>query len=275
VNKKNFNWRGFISLYITISFLVMSVSGIILFFSPPGRIAHWSYWEFLWLTKEGWQAVHTIFTFIFIVMTGFHIYFNWKPLIAYLKTKFQTQVKLRKELLFAVLFSFVIFAMTLLGTPPFSTVMDFGEDLSNSWGNSDTEPPVPHAEELTLIAFAEVIKLPLPDLIEKLNKSGFKVNDGTITVQKLADQNNAAPSDIFKMLKEDNSEKIIHRSIGSGYGRKTIAELCKDLQITPEEGIALLEAKNISAKADEKVKNVAERYRLIPVDIMNILKGSL
>lgn len=82
-----FNWRSFLSVYMGFSFLIMTVTGIILYIAPPGRVAHWSNWTLAGLLKEEWQAIHTIFTFIFIAAGVLHIIFNWKPLLSYLRKK--------------------------------------------------------------------------------------------------------------------------------------------------------------------------------------------
>ena len=46
--------RGLISLLTAMSFLIMSISGIVLFIVPQGRIANWIDWRFLALTKGQW-----------------------------------------------------------------------------------------------------------------------------------------------------------------------------------------------------------------------------
>lgn len=269
---KKFNWRGFVSLYITISFIVMAISGIILYFSPPGRVALWSYWTFIGLSKAGWQAVHTIFTFIFIVMGIFHIYFNWKPLMAYLKNKIKSKTKLRTELTSAVIISVLIFAFTVYEVPPFSTVMDFGETLSESWEDEQTEPPIPHAEELTLQEFADVIKMPMPELLEKLTQNGFKLSSQNITIQELADQNNVAPNKIYLAVKNERISNLTYETVGSGFGRKTLIALCEEIGISVEEALSKLEQNNIEATGDEKIKEIAQRSEMLPIDIVNIIK---
>ena len=66
-DKKPFKLRAFISVYMTITSILIAISGIILYIAPPGRIAHWSYWSMLGLTKDEWQGIHIIFTFILVV----------------------------------------------------------------------------------------------------------------------------------------------------------------------------------------------------------------
>ena len=65
--RKKFNWRAFNSLYIVYSFIILSLSGFVLFIAPPGRIANWTNLTIMGFTKHEWQAIHIIFTFLFFI----------------------------------------------------------------------------------------------------------------------------------------------------------------------------------------------------------------
>jgi len=127
--KTKFSWRAFTSLYITLSFIVMIISGIILYIAPPGRIAKWAYIPILGFEKDQWQALHTIFTFLFIIANGFHLYFNWKPFLSYLSDKRKQFFRIKRELLSAIFITAGIFYLVLLNAQPFKTVTEFGESI--------------------------------------------------------------------------------------------------------------------------------------------------
>ncbi|MBE0460642.1 MAG: DUF4405 domain-containing protein, partial [Candidatus Aminicenantes bacterium] len=63
-------FRAFISLSILWSFLVEAISGIVLYITPVGRVANWTNWKFLGLTKQNWEAIHTIFGYVFLLFAG-------------------------------------------------------------------------------------------------------------------------------------------------------------------------------------------------------------
>ncbi|MCP5063573.1 MAG: DUF4405 domain-containing protein [Ignavibacteriae bacterium] len=269
---KDFNWRSFTSLYITFSFIIMVISGIILFFAPPGRIAHWSYWAFFGLTKTEWQNIHTIFTFLFIVAGGFHIYFNWKPLMFYLKNKTQSSIKIKSELTYAIVASLLICILTLSNVPPFSTVLDFGEYLTNSWEDESNTPPTSHAEQLNLTEFALLIDSDKKQMIQKLRSSGFSINNDDATLEEIAQENSITPSHILEVLnikseKPNNSSN----SSGRGYGRKSVEDVCEEAGITIDEGLLRLMNKNISANKRDNIKNIALKNEMLPSDVFNII----
>lgn len=274
--KKKFSFRAFISLYIVISFLIMTLSGIILFLSPPGRVANWTNWKYFGLLKSEWQAVHTIFTFIFVIAILFHIFFNWRSILAYLKTKIDSKLKPRKEIILAIIVSALIFILTLNKVVPFSSVMAFGESLKDSWSTQTSEPPIPHAEEQSLTKFAQTINLPKDNLVSSLKSKGVKIQNDSITIGELSKNNNLTPSELYKIVSE-TSGKAIHvqtQGQGRGYGRKTISQICSEVNLTAEEGINRLKLAGYIAEKDEKLKDVATRYNLTPVDIANVLTNS-
>jgi hypothetical protein len=75
------------SLTAMISFLVLIVNSVVLYIVPHGRVARWADWRLWGLSREQWEAQHTIIGLLFLVAIFFHTYYNWKPLVAYLKNK--------------------------------------------------------------------------------------------------------------------------------------------------------------------------------------------
>ncbi|HOI30456.1 MAG TPA: DUF4405 domain-containing protein [Melioribacteraceae bacterium] len=272
--KKRFSWRGFISLYITISFLIIIVSGIILYFAPPGRVANWSYWRFLGLLKSQWQSVHTIFTFIFIIAAGFHLFYNWKPFVAYLKTKFESKIKLRLELIFSIIVILIFFVMVIYDFAPFKSVMDFGEQLKESWSNDSNEPPIPHAEDLLLTEFSSIIKMSADEIKNRLGNENISVPSEDISIKEIAKLNNISPNRIYNLLKRTGSNSNAAAGEGRGFGRKTIQEICIENDINVETAIANLKLKGIEAGLDDKLKDIALRHNLMPVEVANIALGT-
>ena len=47
------NFKGLTSFLTLSGFILMTVTGIVLFFEPEGRIAYWTNWTFWGLTKSG------------------------------------------------------------------------------------------------------------------------------------------------------------------------------------------------------------------------------
>lgn len=82
-----FKFRGFTSFLMFFSFLISLVSGIVLYFPPQGKIAHWTHWTFWGLDKEMWGFLHINSSLVFFVIAILHLYYNWKVLFCYAKKK--------------------------------------------------------------------------------------------------------------------------------------------------------------------------------------------
>ncbi|MBK7105620.1 MAG: DUF4405 domain-containing protein [Ignavibacteriae bacterium] len=267
----NFNFRKFISFYIAISFIVMLISGIVLFFAPPGRVANWSYWAVFGFTKTQWQSIHTIFTFLFIAAGSFHIYFNWKTLMFYLKSHKKPVPKIRVEFALSVIISFLVLLLTLNNIPPFSNFLEFGEYLKESWENEINSPPVAHAEILTLSEFSKITNIPVKQIKDKLQDSNILISNESLTLNEIAETNKLTPNELYNIIKNEKNEVVGNLQNQKGYGRKTIEEVCSELNINIESALQNLRNKNISADASDKLKNIANENNLLPIDVYNII----
>lgn len=268
--KKKFNWKAFISLYISFSFIIMIVSGVILYLAPAGRIAKWTHIYILGLEKDAWQAIHIIFTFLFIIASGFHIWYNWKPFVSYLRNKMQQKFSLRKELIASFLITMLLFVFTLLELPPFSSLIELGEDLTDSWSTEQTEPPAPHAESMTFDALAKTINKPVEGLLANLNQNNIIAQQDEI-VRDVAEKYNLTPMELFKKMKTFKTTDSSSPYSGRGLGRKTMREICKTVQIDLENSLLLLKDNGINAGAEMTLKNIAGEYDMKPIDIMKII----
>ena len=264
-----FNKKAFTSFLTLFVWIILILTGIVLYFSPPGRIAHWVEWEFLGLIKEEWQAIHTIFSFLFIIIGGLHLYFNWVVFWSYLKSKVQKGIKMQRELVWSGSLVIVTLVLILLQVPPFQTIMDFGEYLSDSWSNEQSEPPIPHAEMLTLSEYANKTGRDLGELLHSLKNLAVQPVDTSLTIEQLARINKLSPRDLIARL----SEQPTGNQQYLGYGRKTFSEVCQELGISREIALQRLSEKDIFVSEDDILKNIAEEHDMKPIDIIEIIKG--
>lgn len=270
--KKKFYWRAFISFYVVISFLLIAISGIILYITPPGRVANWTNWQFLFLSKHEWQSVHTILSFIFVISAGFHVYFNWKVLVTYLRTKLQEGMKMKRELALSSIIILAVITLTLVNAPPFSTVMDFGADISNSWGKTLSEPPIPHAELLTLKEYSAKTNIPYDDIISNLKNAGIEVTNDESTIEAIAAQYNLTPAQLAQKIMVGKKPKVAIAE-GGGYGRKSVQDVCEQLDIPIELGLERLKTNGINTEPHSSLKDIANENDLTPIQIVKLINS--
>ena len=268
-----FHWKVFVSFYVVFSFLALAVSGIVLYVAPPGRIANWSVWQLLLLSKAQWQAVHTIVALLFLVAAGFHIYFNWKVLVAYVKSKLQTGIRMKRELAAATLAGAAILVVSIAGVPPFGTVMDVGEEIKNSWSTASSEPPVPHAELMTVAKLSETVKIPAEKALANLGKQGITVTQPAMTVQQIADEHGLTPQQVYQKIQSDDAKPTVSLAEGGGWGRMTVGQVCERAKVPVDEGLARLQAAGVEATAATAIRELATARGRTPLDIARIIAG--
>jgi|WetSurMetagenome_2_1015567.scaffolds.fasta_scaffold280836_1 hypothetical protein len=272
--RRNTQWRSLTTFLVVMIFMVIAATGIILYITPPGRVANWSGWRLLGLTKAQWQAAHTIFAFLFVLAAGVHLYFNWKVLLGYLRTKIDMERKYGRELVAAFVIVLTIFTLTVNHAAPFGTVMDIGEDLKNGWSSVTNEPPVPHAELLTLMELSKKAGFPLETIRATLKSEGFAVQHDSVTLQVLAQQKGITPQEVYNRIKSHNtrgSRSMIGE--GGGYGRKSVMEICQQLNIPFEDALRRLESRSIKATAQSNVRELAMANGMTPSNLVRLIAG--
>ena len=212
-DRKPFHLRGFFSLLLFCSFTLLLISGIVLYITPKGRVAHWTGWTLLGLGKEDWSAIHITLTVVVLIASGFHLYYNWGIFWGYITRKAQGSLNLKREMILAIALCVITVAGTLFNVPPFGTIIQWNDDIKDYWEARAEAPPIPHAEILTIEQLAFEVGMPLEEVIERLSAAGVSVDDPLITVERLAIAHGMTPSGLFDIIQPQP------RGMGGGGGR--------------------------------------------------------
>jgi len=197
---KGFNFRGFISLSLTLAFFVLAATGLVLYIIPPGRVAFWINWKLLGMTKGNWSAVHTIFSFAVIALSVIHLTLNWRALVKHMRSKVACGLGLRKELGISLVLVGAVFAGALFELPPFGSALEFGASVKNSWEEGAPVAPAPHTELKTVEEVVNDFGMRLDMVLDKLEKNGVSGTEPGITLKELAAENNIPPSELYAIM---------------------------------------------------------------------------
>lgn len=130
--KKEFNKRAFASVFGGFAFIIMALTGLALFSAPTCRIARdigWTIWGY---SKEEMEALHVCFAIIFAIVAIYHIYLNWASIKRYFQGKASQAVGFRAEWLAALIICVIVYAGTVGGAWPFSSLLDWHESYKHS-----------------------------------------------------------------------------------------------------------------------------------------------
>jgi hypothetical protein len=274
-NNKKFSWRGWTTFVVTISFIVDTLSGIILYIAPHGRIANWTNWKIWGLSKDEWIDVHTIFGYILLFIVVLHLYYNWRMFWNWIWSKIRKAVNLKWELITSAIVCLLIFLGTIWNIPPFSSTMELGEHFKESWEEAKTDLPQAHAEALSLEEFASKTGVSVDQILEAFKAKGYNVKSTTQTLKEIARENNVSPEDLYEAVKAKAAKpKVQKYGQGSGMGQKTVEAICGEIGVPLDEALSRLKKKGISADPGDKMKEVASKADKTPMDILNIIQGN-
>lgn len=274
-NKKVFNLRSFTSFTLVISTIIMSWSGFVLYIAPPGRIANWGTWKLMLFTKTEWQALHTIFSYLFFILFIIHLFFvNWRAFLTYFKSKLKAGLNRKWELGTAVFLSSLVFMGTLRSWTPFGPVMTFGEKAKAGWEGKFESPPVLHMEIYTIDQLSSVFdSIPSAELLKTLNDSGIIATQTELTIRQIADENHTTPSAIYEILASKYKKKLNSPvgEIPQGIGRYTVKMTAEKSGKDVSELIRIIKDNGIDAEGDTSLRSIADQLGMSPRELYSLL----
>lgn len=283
MRKNKQSTRSLIAFLVTWSFLVLTVTGIVLSIVPQGRVAYWVHWSLAGMEKEQWGWVHMMFGGVFIVTGVLHLYYNWKPFKLYFADRVKGHLEMKREIVVATALTLTILLLSVFNLPPASWVIQLNEWVKAAWISSpELEPPFGHAEEVSLAGLARRMDLDLPQMLEALQEKGIAFDSQRDSLDKIARANDTTPVVLYGLIRQYEKpgsagdtpltpEALEAKYAGTGLGRKSLAELCQTVGIELSQGLSRLNAAGIAAQADETAREVADRHDLSPIDLLKIM----
>ena len=274
-----FNWRATVSLLVASGFLVMAITGIMLYVAPPGRVANWTDWTLLWLTKDQWAAVHISSSLVFVLAGLMHLVMNRKPFFNYLHTRFHGHEMPRAEGVVAVVAVVALVWGTLANVPPISFLLDLNERAKLMWSTGvDAEPPFGHAEEVSLTDLASRDRFDAAAALGALEAEGLEVAMGAeTTLRQIAEDNGRSPAEVYRVIRTARAATapaagwtpaaVESRFAGGGMGRLTVAQLAAEAGIGLDEAQARLAALGLPTAAETRLRQVADALGLETLEL--------
>lgn len=270
--------RKITSLTATLAFILMLLTSIILYIVPQGRVAYWADWRMWGLTKTQWGDIHINVGLLFLMALCAHIYFNWKPLVAYLKNRSRQIKVFTPSFNVALVVCLLTVAGTLFMAPPFSWVLDWNTSLKDAGAKKYGEPPYGHAELSSLDTFSKKMGIDTAVAKGRLAKAGYEVAGGDQTLQTIASINATTPKALYEAMKgytgATPGREGLPETAPPGTGRLTLAEICTTYRLDAAELLAALKTKNISATATDSMRDIAQRHGMGPADLYEVVKSA-
>ena len=143
------------SITLAFSGLVLLITSIVLYIGPPSHVGHFSPWRFWGLSKHHWGAVHLNGGILFCIAMLLHVYYNWKPLISYIKQKKnRTSTRNYVPVAISLLLTLFVCAGSYQNAAPMKQIMDYARGLKTQLIQKYGSPPygTSSAYSITVIA---------------------------------------------------------------------------------------------------------------------------
>jgi hypothetical protein len=268
------NLRKITSLTAFLSFIILLLTSIVLYVVPEGRVAYWSDWKWMGLSKSQWGALHINFGFLFILAGIIHIYLNWKPILQYLKDR------AKKIKIFTASFNIalVLTVLCAFGTyftlPPFSWVLSIGEAFKDAGSKTYGEPPYGHAELSSLKLLCNRLGLDVEASLKGLQDANIQFQSETQTILEIAQINGLTPKDVYEAMLPKMDETSVLKMPEfpePKVGKQTLSEVCTTYGLDISAVINGLAQNGIEAKPEMTFKEVADGSGMSAPDLYSII----
>jgi hypothetical protein len=188
--------RKIVSLTALVSFLLTIVTSFVLYIAPQGRIAYWSDWHLLGLTKTQWGNLHINLGTLFLIALCLHIYNNWKPITVYL-SKARKVVVMTRECCLAVAIALLVGLGTYFECSAFFEFPGCQRTHQGCGRPEIRRAAYGHAELSTLGTLATKAGLTPEQALTALQKAGFPADSATETLLELSRRHQVSPQRLF------------------------------------------------------------------------------
>jgi len=292
--------RRVVTLTVFVSFFFLALSGVMLFLSPQGRVAYWSGWTLLGLTKDQFSAVHTTFMVLFLTVGIWHIVLNWKPITGYLKDRSRQIRIFTPESTVALALGALFLVGPLAGLPPFKQFLDAGVEVKDYWEAASGSPPWGHAEENSLQRFCRgmedferlesrrLVAIDCDAALAQIRAEGLAVEGLDQRLVDIAETNGTTPQAVAAMVMSvarplapeeaaaaliPSIEDVRFQRPYSGLGRMTLTEYAAEYGYDLAEIQRVLLAAGWELGPDARLRDEAGRLGTDPEGIVDVLNA--
>ena len=268
--------RKTVSVFAFLNFFMVLLTSIVLYIVPHGRVAYWANWQLWGLSKDQWGAIHINCGLFFLLALAIHIYFNWKPLVFYIRDRARRIMGGgTRELYMAAGLLVLCVAGTHFQIAPFSTILRINETIKAAAAKKYGEPPYGHAELSSIRSFCMKMGIDAPLGLQNIKTVGFSAHSLDQTLKEIADANNVAPQVIYLAMKPDNRQRIVRpkketslpESPPTGMGNLALADLCSRYDLDAKKVVMQLATDGIQADKEMTIKQIAMTSKMSPMDV--------
>ncbi|WP_320170927.1 DUF4405 domain-containing protein [Maridesulfovibrio sp.] len=268
-------FRKITSLTSFFSIIVLTITSIVLYIVPHGRVAYWADWTLLGLSKDQWGDIHICTGVLFLAASILHIWLNWKPIIAYLRKKAGAANFSSPAFFISLAITLFVAVGALAGLPPMRQVLEFSSSIKMNGELKYGAPPYGHAELSSLAVFCKRTGLDVQKAAESLKNAGVKLASPGETIISIAGKAGITPKELHAIMLKDQPEAVeaavpAHEpgstmksgsagvtGGGSGIGRMSLEMYCSRNNLDLDTALGILREKGAVVDKSTTIREIA------------------
>ncbi|WP_034602871.1 DUF4405 domain-containing protein [Maridesulfovibrio frigidus] len=278
-------FRKITSLVSFFSIIILSITSVVLYLVPQGRVAYWANWNLLGLSKEQWGDIHICTGVLFLVASILHIWLNWKPIMAYLKKKSGAANFSSPAFFISLIITLYVVIGAVAGVPPMNNILEFSAHLKDQGAVKYGVPPYGHAELSSLGVFCKRMGLDADKAIASLKAAQIAVESPKQSLKELAGKAGITPKELHEIILKDQpgatkktdshkkneathendakakpapkNEAHENGAAGMGLGKLTLEQYCERQNIELNTALAILEKEGAVVDKSTPIRDIA------------------
>lgn len=194
--------RKTVSLILCWSGIYVIITSVILYIGPPTHVGHFSDWRMLSLSKCQWNALHVTTGFLFSMAMIFHVFYNWRPIINYLKNTKKEFVVLTKPFILSLSITLYISIGTILNWTPMDHIIKWSKANKIAHVRNIGTPPFGPAEDAPLESIIMYMGWDVDSSITALHDEELYIDSPKISLKRIAHDNNISTGIVIDIMKK-------------------------------------------------------------------------
>jgi hypothetical protein len=274
--------RKIASMTMLVSLVLLVLNSIVLYVVPEGRVAYWADWRFWGLTKTEWGDQHVTIGFLFIAAGLLHLYYNWAAIKSYMKNRLKEIRVFTLPFNVGLLVTALVTVMTYFHVPPVNMILELGAHFKEAGAEKYGEPPYGHAELSSLKMFTKKEGIDLDETMALLRQKGLAVRGPNQTLLAISQNNGMTPQQVYAVIKPAarmletppaGNEPTFPDEPKPGFGRKTLEQVCTELQLEYGTVVKGLQAKGLTVEPGKTIHEIAEASGKEPMEIFEAMRA--
>lgn len=193
--------RKIASLTLFLSGIVLVINSLVICLGPPNYVAHFSGWLTTGLTKCQWNAMHIMSGLLFIIAMCFHVYFNWRPMLSYMKDKKQRMLFSTRPFIVAFILTAYVCAGAVFELPPMGQVIKLIRAVKVSHVKKFGAPPYGGAEDASIRIIAKYMGWEPGKCLDALRGKGLVVQSLDQSIRSVGEGNNLSTGAVLESMR--------------------------------------------------------------------------